>query len=50
MILPNVEAAFDEDGSEDTNLAFWVEHANSRGEKTHLRAHEEFFTRTLYGN
>lgn len=47
MILPNVEAAFDENGSEDTNLAFGLK-MPIHVEKTNLRAHEEFYTKTVW--
>ena len=47
MTLPNVEAYFDERGSEDINLAFGLQmpiHVN----KTNLRAHEEFYKKTVW--
>ena len=48
MILPNVEAAFDESGSEDTNLAFGLKmpiHVEKQ-----IYEHMRSFTRKLYGN
>ena len=48
MTLPNVEAAFDENGSEDINLAF--------GLKMPIHAEKQFYehmrscSRKLYGN
>ena len=49
MILPNVEAAFDENGSEDTNLAFGLR-MPLHVEKKPIYEHMRSCTRTLYGN
>ena len=49
MILPNVEAAFDEHGSEDTNLAFGLK-MPIHVEKKQIYKHIRSFTRKLYGN
>ena len=49
MTVPNVEAAFDENESEDINLAFGLK-VPVHVHKSNLRAHEEFFARKLYGN
>ena len=49
MILPNVEAAFDENGSEDTNLAFGLR-MPLHVEKKQIYEHMRSFTRKLYGN
>ena len=48
MTQPNVEAAFDENGSEDINLAFGL-NVPIHLKTANLRAHEEF-TRKLHGN
>ena len=48
MTLPNVEAAFDENGSEDINLAFGLKMPRHVNKNTQLRAHEEFYTKTVW--
>ena len=47
MTVPNVEAAFDENGSEDINLAFGL-NVPMHAKKANLRAHEEFYTKAIW--